>query len=100
MRTIFLSCFACLAGLLSGCLVTTPTHHLPQGYSESYRRILLQKNSTAVGHDIDHSEISPALTLPAIPIEPSPSHEFESVEDAEIDDLLPPGPEPASSSTP
>lgn len=68
-RRIFL-CIAWIAYLLGGCAVSTPTYHLPLGYSESYRRILQQRQELAPLPTQTAINADDVMTLPALPLEP------------------------------
>lgn len=78
MRRHALACFACLTLPLVGCVVSTPTHHLPQGYSESYRRILRDAETSSESHRLESQSVSEppflppdAVELPPIPLDPT-----------------------------
>ena len=93
MRPLMLTCLSCFATALSGCLVSTPVHHLPQGYSESYRQILRKPAGGLESIGPVEEAFAPAMTLPALPIETPEQHEVEFTPPVEVD-----GPE--SSETP
>lgn len=67
VRAVFLY-FAWTASLLTGCHVAMPTHQLPQGYSESYRRILQDQTRVEVPFESKISEFDSPLLTPSIPI--------------------------------
>lgn len=70
---------------LSGCIVSMPTHQLPQGYSESYRRYLLEAERAQLVR-----EPIPEDILSDIPAPPRPATTTEEV--PPIDGILPPLP--------
>lgn len=67
VRAFFLY-FAWTTSLLTGCRVAMPTHQLPQGYSESYRRILQDQARPEAPIESQISEFDSPLLTPSIPI--------------------------------
>lgn len=75
VQTVFY--LACLTGLASGCLVATPTHHLPHGYSETYRQILQRKVSVSRPVETFGPPVYEEVQPPPLPIETVTPEEIE-----------------------